>query len=143
MSKKLLLLVLALFFLFSSTCFAEDKPLGEITGSQQVIDKVFSGRVLDPVEGIWFKDEKFIVAIVKSTVLYPAQKEQKYDYLFLQIIERGKIAGHVWSWGLKQTAYSFAFTGGSNNWKLLSPTILEHGLDFENQTWIRTYPTVP
>jgi S1-C subfamily serine protease len=44
-----------------------EKPLGDIT-KDQVIDRCFKGKVLDPVEGIWLEDDNvYEIAIVKNT----------------------------------------------------------------------------
>lgn len=47
MLKRIGLLTLLLMFIFGASCWATEKPLGNITSEKDIIDKVFSGRTLD------------------------------------------------------------------------------------------------
>ncbi|MBP2627257.1 MAG: hypothetical protein H6Q68_1968 [Firmicutes bacterium] len=66
-----LLVMLSLVLALTSICLAAEKPLGDITNANDVISKVFTGRTLDPIEGIWVRDENRVIAMVKSSVVYP------------------------------------------------------------------------
>ncbi|SMD14491.1 hypothetical protein [Sporomusa malonica] len=141
----LLSLGLILILLLSGTCFAApEKPIGDITSTQQVIDKLFSGRTLDPIEGIWVRDENRVIAIVKSSVAYPDEKIQKYDYLAIKVSGKWQSMGGVWS-GFTRTEYNFSFKGGNVYWKLLSQNLLEQGIEYNypvtpSETFVRIYP---
>lgn len=158
MVRKWIVLVttLSLVLLLASICWASEKPIGDITSTQQVIDKLFAGRALDQVEGIWFRDEKCIIAIAKTSIVNPqSPKYQNYDYLgiFIRGSIRGSSVGEMYV-GLKQTEYPYSFNGVGFNmpngyWKLLTPTLLQYDGDgsysniqhMPNQVFIRTYPT--
>jgi hypothetical protein len=143
--KVILLIVLSLILILTSICSAE-KPLGEITNANDVINKVFTGRSLDPIEGIWIRDEERGIVIVKSSVLYPNQIPPKYDYTVIKFSGKLQDIGGVWE-GLKRTSYNFSFKGHVAYWKLLSPDLLEDGVwktgpyTFPSETYVRTYPT--
>jgi len=143
-------LVMAFSLLLASTCFAEEKPLGDITSAQEVIDKCFTGRTLDPIEGIWIKDKTLVIAIVKTSLTNTKNpKYQKSDYL--GIVTKGNSIGEMIVF-LKKTEYSFAFDGmgdGCTNdglWKLLTPTVLQFdGINLvgTSKSFVRIYPPAP
>ena len=141
-----LLVMLSLVLALTSICLAAEKPLGDINNANDVINKVLTGRTLDPIEGVWVRDENRVIAIVKSSVIYPNQNPPKNDYLVIKISENGHSHGEVWH-VLTPTNYNFSFKGESNiYWKLLSPNLLEFGValyaNLPNDIYVRTYPTL-
>lgn len=121
--------VIVMVFLLSGTCLAE-KILDNMNTTQEVIDKYFAGRTLDPVEGIWVQSEGNVLAILKSSIVKSTNpKYQNSDYFGLSI--GGKYAGHF-QLLLNKTQYSFAFNGRGyednykGSWKLLTPTLLQY-----------------
>jgi len=149
MRRKQIVFTLVMIFslLLASTCFAEEKPFGDITSTQDIIDKAFTGRTLDPIEGIWVRDEESVIAIVKTSVAFPNEKTQKYDYTIIKAAGKWKNLGEVW-FGLNKTNYGFSFKGLVNYWKLLSPNLLERGAFGvypvnPSETFVRIYPSAP
>jgi len=67
--KMIVLVMVAVVMLLAGTCWANEKPIGDITDNQQVIDKLFTGKTLDPIEGIWVKDGGTVIAIVKTSLV--------------------------------------------------------------------------
>lgn len=140
-----LMVTLSLVLLFTSACWAADRPFGVIKGPQDVIDKAFAGRTLDPIEGIWVKDPGRVVAIVKSPVIYPKDTPQKHDYYLIKIIGFSNV-GEIGE-AYDKTDYDFCFKSGKLNWKLLSPNLLENGghdggsnYYILPETYVRIYP---
>lgn len=139
-----LMVTLSLVLLFTSACWAADRPFGVIKGPQDVIDKAFAGRSLDPIEGIWVKDPGRVVAIVKSSVIYPNNTPQRHDYYLIKIIGFTNV-GEIGE-TFDKTDYAFCFKS-EFNWKLLSPNLLENGGHQSGaystlpETYVRIYPT--
>ncbi len=127
MRRKSMVLVLVMVFVFllSGTCLSADKPFGEINSTQEAIDKLFAGRTLDPIEGIWVKIEDWEIAIVKTSIINPTdEKLKKYDYLPIKLSGQNK--GEIWEeQGIKRTRYDFLFRTQYQPFKLLSPTLLQ------------------
>ncbi len=148
MRKNLILTLVAIFiFILSGTCWAAPyKPFGDISSQQQAIDKLFAGRTLDPIEGIWVLDNEHTIAIAK-TALGENPKYKNSDYLGIEFNE--KKAGAVYVW-LHKTQYSFCFRGDGTFrpwcqgvWKLLSPNILlfdGNNAGSPAMSFIRIYP---
>lgn len=156
MTRKSIVISLVMVFVsFSSfTCWAAEKSVGDITNTQQAIDKLLTGRTLDPVEGIWVRDEQLIIAIVKTGLVSGDNPDyNNYDYVGIAV--RGKKVGERIMF-LKKTEFNFVFSGHkftlaqeSGYWKLLTPTLFQFdGNDgnwatkFIPQTFIRTYPAL-
>lgn len=144
-------MILLMFIFGTNLCWADEKPLGDITGEKDVIAKVFTGRTLDSIEGIWVRDDKLQIAIIKtSSINTPNPKYQSFDYL--GVITKGNKVGEIIVY-FKKTEYIFAFKGhgdgGTNDgwWKLIAPTVLLFdGKDtgyhtFLPKSFVRTYPT--
>ncbi|GBG55495.1 hypothetical protein SPFL3102_03868 [Sporomusaceae bacterium FL31] len=142
MLKKMIIsmIIFPLVLLFTSTCWAEEIPFGNITGPNDVIDKFFIGRTLDPIEGVWAQDPEKVMAIVKSTVLFPDQP-QSHNYYMIRIKGSGKKGLGPW---FDRTEYDFCFKEGKAIYKLLSPNLLEKTYDVNswpfNEIFVRVYP---
>jgi len=157
-------LVMSFVLLLASTCFASEKPLGDITSDKELTDKLFTGRTLDPIEGIWVRDEKYVIAIVKTSVVNPqSEKYKKCDYLGINLTKENTKVGLGISFtkdigeicvGFIKTKYDFSFKSSGfwardAYWKLLTPTLLQYDGDyavlspFANQVFIRIYPPAP
>lgn len=130
MKTKILLIALSLMILLTSNCFAE-KLFDENFTRQVAIDKLFVGRTLDGVEGIWYLDKKVEFAIVQKSLIQLKNKDkERYagcDYIVIHINKR-----QVWA-GLKRTDILHAYNGiggpciADCQWRQLSPTTLQIG----------------
>jgi len=148
MKKNIVLALITIFIcMLPGTCWAElYKPFGDIRNQQQAVDKLFAGRTLDPIEGIWVLDNNHTIAIAR-TAFGDNPKYKNSDYLGIEFDEQKAGAIYVW---LHKTQYSFCFRGDGTFrpycqgvWKLLSPTILL--FDGNNSyapamSFIRIYP---
>jgi len=144
MFRRTVGLTLVIVLLLSGACLAIEKPFGDFSNTQQAINKLFTGRTLDPVEGIWVRDEKAVIGIVKSSIAYPDPKQQKYDYLVIKVEGKWQNLGELFE-GLNRTKYNFLFKGTVVYWKLLSPNLLECGVQYDypgspGETYVRVYP---
>jgi hypothetical protein len=156
--KIVLALTMILIFSLSGACWAsweKEKPIGDITNTQQVIDKLFTGRTLNPIEGVWVKDAGTEIAIVNASLVNIQDPDYK-DCDYIGIILKGKYAGRIYV-TLKKTEYSFVFysvkddadsANGRSTWKILSPTLLQYdgkisgmGSFYPTRSFVRTYPT--
>ncbi|MDT8901623.1 hypothetical protein [Anaeroselena agilis] len=73
MGRKLLIsLMILLVFIFSGVACAAENPFKGLT-QEQIIQKYFAGRQLDPIEGIWL-DERKDLQIILKTALIDTQK---------------------------------------------------------------------
>ncbi|MBP1616025.1 MAG: hypothetical protein H6Q13_3473 [Bacteroidetes bacterium] len=113
--KRILPIILLITFLISqfSICLAQEKPLGKITSSKDVIEKYFKNNTaLDSIEGIWTYDmsgHSFEVAIIKNTFnIYPT-----WDYVAIITDKNTKLGGSKGEVKilLKKTASPHAFKG--------------------------------
>ena len=137
------MVILPIALLFTSACWAEENPFENITGPNDVIDKVFTGRTLDPIEGVWAQDPDRIMAIVKSSVIFPDQP-QNHNYYMIKIKGLGKKGLGSW---FDRTEYDFCFKEGKAIYKILSPTLLEKSYTSGypafvpvSENFVRVYP---
>lgn len=143
MLKRMIVLVVMSFLvlLITSACWAEEKPFESVTGPNEVIEKVFKGRTLDSIEGVWVRDPGKIIGIVKSSVIYPNQP-QTHDYYMIKIRGFSKLGMGAW---IDRTEYDFCFNEANlEKWKLLSPDVLEKSGHLypptPNETYVRLDP---
>ena len=130
---KIVLSILCLIVLLTSNCFAE-KLFDKDFTRQVAIDKLFVGRTIDPIEGIWYMDKNVEFAIVQKSLVNLQKNKEKYvacDYIVIRIND-----GSIYA-GLKKTDILYLYDGikayyGFCEWRLLSPRALQIGGPYTN-----------
>lgn len=149
-NRLISLICFVLIFTFSGVCYGEETyPLGILT-REQIIEKYFSGRTLNPIEGIWEVRPGIERLIVKIETLDNKQKEKYagWDYLMISMNDK---KSDVFVTKLKITSSPFFFTikeskDTTEYIQILSPmTILERYVGSFSRLdlfYTRSYPQV-
>lgn len=142
MGKKIILsLFLLLVFILSSTSYAAENPFQGLT-KEQVTNKYFAGRQLDPIEGIWIDDNLKPQIIIRTNLIDPNQKYNNEDYLMVEYSS----SANVEISGIRKTEYPLCYRIGQWNrlLRIFSPTTLHyaiHGTYGGDYYLIRFYPS--
>ena len=93
MVKKVCLIIVCSMIFLTSVCMAAEQPLGKFT-REEAIQKLFTGRTLDPIEGVWYSTFKRPISqglkreviIVKTSLLdIKNPDDRKYDYTMIEL----------------------------------------------------------
>jgi predicted membrane chloride channel (bestrophin family) len=132
----------------SSICYGEKYPLGVMT-NEQIIEKYFTGRTLDPIEGIWECEPGRTVIVVKVEAL-DKQKEKyaAWNYLVLGVDNKKDDASILER--LIKTNSPFIYTKKEkivdHTFVILSPMSMVEKIHFswgdEYSFYVRIYPQV-
>ena len=162
MLKRVLLLVICMLVLLAPVCFAE-KPLGEFT-KEQAIEKLFTGRTLDPIEGFWYT--RFFATktfsgyatgmreiMITKTSLLKIEKPQDRDFEYTVIQTGNKKPSNYGPekyeviYRINKTKYPNWYEGKDKygdiaTFLILNPTTIVV-LEDDNTHYVRTYPELP
>jgi len=87
MKKHLILLIcFYLILTLSSVCYGrESYPLGGLS-REQLIEKYFAGRTLDPIEGIWeYRAGEYFIVVNINALKNQKEQHTGYDYLMISV----------------------------------------------------------
>lgn len=109
MNKYLVSLIcFCVILILSSVCYGKETyPLGGLT-REQIIEKCFKGRTLDPVEGIWDHNPDEFFIMVKTDAL-ENQKEKYLDIDYLWIEGNSKVSNASIIYKIKKTTSPFIY----------------------------------
>jgi len=129
-----------LVFAFSGITYAAENPFNGLT-QDQVIQKYFQGRQLDPIEGIWHTLSTVI--IIKTSAIDTIKDFKDYDYILVEYstdLQKAEI------FGIRKTQQPHIFSYGKwyRTLRQISPITLvwtEGYQNLENLFITRVYPS--
>lgn len=152
--KKILMVIIVWLIILPQTCLAGERPLGEFS-REEAINKLFTDRTLDPIEGIWFTQvyqnagESKEILIVKTALLNiqdPSDKDFDYTVIFTgETVGMGREAKYEVGARISKTKYPHIFQGKTKYGKktaflIINPTSLANPNQYGTYIYVRTYP---
>ncbi len=142
MKKHLILLIcFCLVLALSSVCYGREiYPLGGLT-REQLIEKYFSGRALDPIEGIWeYRAGQYYFVININALGNQKDLYTGYDYLMIEANDKSE--SRIF-YKLRKTTSPFIYEVNDNySFTILSPIsmVIQERHTSPERCYSRSYP---